>query len=99
MYIEMDKIKEDQAHVHYTFYMTAGLEQKYNPATNKNEDVKIIKYGICTFNKVSGDFSIDENQTDAYFADKSREKAKILWKLIQYQKAGYFPDIIDIASG
>lgn len=98
MNVIMEKQQENDQCVHYIFYVSVW-ELEYDQNKKKEDYVSKSKYGICIFNKITGNFSIDENQTDSYFTNRRYEKIMMYGKLKKYNEECHFPDIIHIATG
>lgn len=98
MYIKMDKIKETHNFVEYQFSITIAGEIYINEQ-GKRRMQSATKKGLCKFNKQTQDLIFIEHETDIYFLNQPYKKIMIYGKLMEYQKQGHFPDIIDIATG
>jgi hypothetical protein len=98
MNIIMNKKQETSDYVEYQFSTTIAGESYINERGRERVRLE-TKEGICTFNKITGDFHIDQARTDYYFNNRSSEKVMMYGKLKKYQGLDFFPDIIHIATG
>lgn len=101
MYVIMKKIKEDQTYVSYYFEKdiwveTGEIDRKGFPITES----KTIT-GICTFNKITKEFTVDKQQANSYYFEKGRRE--IVWvgvQLLRFKDAGSeYPQNYMIAKG
>jgi|SRR5579871_6022262 len=98
MYINMDKINENNEQVFYKFY-TSVIVGSYTTESGKERNKLETKYGVCIFNKKTHELVLDPGKTDAYFLDRSRERLAMLSKLLECSKTLDYPDRLDYASG
>ncbi|MGE0009809.1 MAG: hypothetical protein AB7F19_04645 [Candidatus Babeliales bacterium] len=93
MYLRLAKATEDNESVSYWVETTAK-----DPDVTEHV-LKTVK-GFCIFNKNTEVLSFDVIKTDSFYLLRPMERAYILYRLKQYNKASQgFPTLFDIATG
>lgn len=99
MYVKVDKITEDQNWIYYKFYEDDHYIKIIEDGKIKAQNFSV--YGYCKFNKITGEFIVDETKTDPHFLKQNKGAAIVIGiRLLNYKKNNLaFPARFDIATG
>jgi len=96
MYINLDKLKENDIFVWYKFEMPV-IDLNNLKAPNK------LKFGVCKFNKLDSipgkSIEFIKEESDEYFWNNSNILMKCLLKMVQCKKNNKYPERLQYASG
>lgn len=94
MYIQLNKIKENNKIVFYQFSI-----KEWRLETDINEYALKTLYGYCLFHKETEEFELDKEKTDPYFLENTHASILVMGKLMKSNKEKIFPDFLEIATG